>query len=200
MMASSAGGTCGIGGGGSLSCTGPIKSLASAGNGTRTVETYGVQSPENWMEDFGTGQLERGVAVVRIDATFAETVSETSDYHVFITPNADSKGLYVINKTATSFEVRESSGGTSSLSFDYRIVARRRGYEALRHVDVTERFNAEMKAASVARGSGIVHKPAMMAKSPLLAALGSHPRRLAPARSPVPHMPMSRPANTNPHP
>jgi len=195
LMASSADGTCGIGSGGSLSCTGPIKSLASAGNGARTVETYGVQSPENWMEDFGTGQLERGVAVVSIDPTFAETVSGTADYHVFITPNADSKGLYVINKTTTSFEVRESSGGTSSLSFDYRIVARRRGYEALRHVDVTERYNTEMKAASVARGSGIAHKPAAMAKSPLQIALGSHPRRLVPARSPAPHRPMSRPAN-----
>ena len=95
LMASSADGTCGIGGG-SMTCTGPIKSLASAGNGARTVETYAVQSPENWMEDFGTGQMEKGVAVVKIDPTFAETVSETADYHVFITPNGDSKGLYVI--------------------------------------------------------------------------------------------------------
>ncbi|MGA7256134.1 MAG: hypothetical protein WCF17_08410 [Terracidiphilus sp.] len=199
LMASSAGGTCGIGGG-SMTCTGPIKSLASAGNGARTVETYGVQSPENWMEDFGTGQMEKGVAVIRIDPTFAETVSETADYHVFITPNADSKGLYVTNKTLTSFEVRESGGGTSSLSFDYRIVARRRGYEALRHLDVTDRYNAEMKAASLARGSGVVRKPAAMAKSPLQAALGSRPRPLAPALSPTPHKPMGRPANTTPHP
>jgi hypothetical protein len=195
LMASSAEGTCGIGGG-SMTCTGPIKSLASAGNGARTVETYGVQSPENWMEDFGTGQMERGVAVVKIDPTFAETVSETADYHVFLTPRGDSKGLYVTNATPTSFEVHESGGGASTLSFDYRIVAKRRGYEALRHVDVTESYNAEMKAARMARGSGVVHKPAAMAKSPLQAALGSHPRPLAPARSPVPHQPMSRPANT----
>jgi len=65
LMVSSRGGTCGIGSGGSLSCTGPIKSLASAGSGARTVETYGVQSPENWMEDFGTGQMEKGVAVAQ---------------------------------------------------------------------------------------------------------------------------------------
>ena len=96
--------------------------------------------------------------------------------------------------------MRESGGGTSSLSFDYRIVAKRRGYEALRQVDVTERYNAEMKAASMARGSGVVRKPAAMAKSPLQAALGSHPRPLAPALSPTPHKPMGRPANTTPHP
>jgi hypothetical protein len=197
LMVSSPGGTCGIGSGGSLSCTGPIKSLASAGSGARTVETYGVQSPENWMEDFGTGQMEKGVAVVKIDPTFADTVSETADYHVFITPNGDSGSLYVINKTATSFEVRESKGGTSSLTFDYRIVAKRRGYEALRHVDVTERYNAEMKAAKMARSSGVVHKPVPMAKSPLQTALNSHPRPIVPAHSPVSHQTMSQHANAS---
>ena len=199
LMASSADGTCGIGGG-SLTCTGPIKSLASAGNGARTVETYGVQSPENWMEDFGSGELKLGVAVVKIDPAFAETVTADASYHVFITPNGDSEALYVINKTATSFEVRESKGGTSSLTFDYRIVAKRRGYKAQRLVDVTESYNAEMKAATMARGSGAVRKPSAMAKSPLQAALSSHPRRLAPARSPVPHKPMGQPANPPTHP
>ena len=136
-------GSCGVGGSGSLSCTGQLKSLVDASGGTRKVETYAVQSHENWMEDFGSGELQKGVAVVKIDPVFAETVSETADYHVFITPNGDSQGLYVIRKTADSFEVRESGGGTSSLSFDFRIVAKRRGYEGQRHVDVTERFKAE---------------------------------------------------------
>ena len=102
-----------------------------------------MQSPENWMEDFGSGTLQKGVAVVAIDGAFADTVTADASYHVFITPNGDSKGLYVINKTANSFEVRESGGGTSSLSFDYRIVAKRRGYEAQRLTDVTERFRVE---------------------------------------------------------
>ena len=43
LMAKSADGTCGIGSGGSLSCTGQIKSLVSAGGGERKVETYAVQ-------------------------------------------------------------------------------------------------------------------------------------------------------------
>jgi hypothetical protein len=143
LIASTPDGTCGFGGAGNMTCTGQVKALAATGGGARKVETYSVQSPENWMEDFGSGSLERGVAVVKIDPTFAETVSETADYHVFLTPKADSKGLYVINETPTSFEVRESSGGISSLAFDYRIVAKRRGYEAQRLTDVTERFNAE---------------------------------------------------------
>jgi hypothetical protein len=174
-MASSPDGTCGIGGAGNMSCTGQIKTLVSAGNNSRTVETYSVQSPENWMEDFGSGELKNGVAVVTIDPAFAETVTGDNSYHVFITPNADSRGLYVISKTATTFEVRESGGGTSSLTFDYRIVARRRGFEKQRLVDVTERFNAEQKANSPARSTGTRSRPAPLRKPPLLAALRSHP-------------------------
>jgi hypothetical protein len=138
LEAASPKGVCGFGGNGDLTCTGRMKSLATTGNGARTVETYSMQSPENWMEDFGAGTLRNGVATVSIDAAFAETVSGTSDYHVFLTPQGDSKGLYVANKTAASFEVHESGGGTATIGFDYRIVAKRRGYEAQRMVDVTE--------------------------------------------------------------
>jgi hypothetical protein len=146
LMASTPEGTCSIDGDGDLSCTGQMKSLVSTGGGARRMETHTMQSPENWMEDFGSGLLERGVAVVKIDPGFAETVTADASYHVFITPNADSKGLYVIRKTTTSFEVRESGGGTSSLSFDYRVVAKRRGYEAQRLTDVTEPFHEATKA------------------------------------------------------
>jgi hypothetical protein len=141
FMAGSTEGECGIGGG-DLSCTGQMKSLVAAGP-DRKVETYAMQSPENWMEDFGSAELHAGVAIVQIDPAFAETVSSAADYHVFLTPNGDSKGLYITRKTATVFEVHESGGGSSSLTFDYRIVARRRGFEGQRLVDVTEKVRAE---------------------------------------------------------
>jgi hypothetical protein len=118
-----------------------VKTLATTSS-AHQVETYSMQSPENWMEDFGSASLSSGKATVTIDAAFAETANTSAEYHVFLTPNGDSKGLYVIAKSATSFEVRESGGGSSSLSFDYRIVAKRKGYEAQRLVDVTERFQA----------------------------------------------------------
>ena len=146
LMASSANGTCGIDDG-SMSCTGALKSLTSTG-GSRTVETYAMQSPENWMEDFGSGELVNGHAIISVDPAFAGTVSGDASYHVFITPNGDSKGLYVTAKTASGFEVRESGGGTSSLSFDYRIVAKRAGYEGQRMVDVTEAFARETARAN----------------------------------------------------
>jgi len=147
MMVGGPGGTCGIGGSGDFTCTGQIKSLVATA-GERTVETYSMQSPENWIEDFGSAELHSGSAVVTIDPAFAVIVSGVTDYRIFLTPNGDSKGLYVTNKTASSFEVRESGGGTASIGFDYRIVAKRRGFENQRLTDVTEKFNAEMKAAA----------------------------------------------------
>jgi hypothetical protein len=182
LMATTPTGTCGFGGNGDLSCTGQVKSLVNTAGGARKVETYAMQSPENWMEDFGSGEIQNGVAHVQIDAAFAETVSETADYHVFLTPKGDSKGLYVINETATGFEVRESGGGTSSLAFDYRIVAKRRGYEAQRLVDVTERFNAQIAAA---KSSPAAHRAPMNAVSPARSAIVATPHTVAPSRQSV---------------
>jgi hypothetical protein len=93
---------------------------------------YTLESPEVWFEDFGTAQLVEGRATVSIEPIFGETVNLEAGYHVFLTPNGDCNGLYVTNKTETSFEVRELKDGSSSIAFDYRIVAKRLGYEDLR--------------------------------------------------------------------
>ncbi len=95
----------------------------------REVALYAVESPGNWFEDFGHATLRNGVAHVEIDSTFVQTINTEMTYHVFLTPNGDCKGLYVARKTATSFEVRELGGGQTNVTFDYRIVARRKGYE-----------------------------------------------------------------------
>jgi len=145
VRAGGTGGSCSLTGGGDAACTGTLKSVvATTGSaGARRVETYSMQSPENWFEDFGSGALSNGAATITLDPTFTQTVNTGTEYHVFLTPNGDSKGLYVSQKTATSFEVREQGGGTSSIAFDYRIVAKRVGYENVRLADVTERFNQQ---------------------------------------------------------
>ena len=93
---------------------------------------YAQESPENWFEDFGTVQVVNGLAVINIDPTFAQTVNTTVEYHVFLTPGGDCRGLYVTNKTPASFEIRELQNGKSYISASYRIVAKRKGYENLR--------------------------------------------------------------------
>jgi hypothetical protein len=114
--------------------------ILAVGANDRKVALYPVQSPENWFEDFGSGKLENGVATVALDPGFLETVNAGMDYHVFLTPGGDCKGLYVAEKTPASFQVRELGGGESSVGFDYRIVARRKGYETIRLADMTEKF------------------------------------------------------------
>ena len=109
-----------------------LKSAVVALPDNRIVELYAMESPENWFEDFGSGELRDGAAEVALDPTFALTVNTGASYHVFLTPNGDCEGLYVAQKTATGFQVRELRGGKSNIAFDYRIVAKRRGYESVR--------------------------------------------------------------------
>jgi len=85
-----------------------------------------MEKAGNWREDFGSAQLHNGVAEVALLPSFLDTVEIHSGYHVFLTPNGDSRGLYVAQKTADGFEVREHGGGKSNISFDYRLVARGR--------------------------------------------------------------------------
>lgn len=61
-------------------------------------------------------------------------------YRVFLTAGGDCKGLYVSQKSATSFDVRELDGGTSNIAFDYRIMAKRAGFENVRLADVTAKY------------------------------------------------------------
>ncbi len=108
------------------------KSAAVALAGGRRVALFAMESPENWFEDFGTGRLSGGAATVMLDPRFAETVNTAVGYHVFLTPNGECNGLFVAEKTPSGFTVRELGGGESNVPFDYRIVARRKGYESTR--------------------------------------------------------------------
>jgi hypothetical protein len=128
---------CGVDPYGNLNCTGTKNAVVPLDGGKRRVAMSAIESPENWFEDAGSAQLMGGVAVVQFDPDFIQTVNTEKDYRVFPAPNGDCRGLYVTNKAANSFEVRELGGGTSNVRFDYRIMAIRRKYEAVRFADHT---------------------------------------------------------------
>lgn len=92
---------------------------------------YALASPESWFEDVGRAELVDGRAQVELDNEFVATV-QTDDYHVFLTPEGDTQGLFVSARTSDGFEVREQQGGTGNLTFSYRVVARRSDIEAER--------------------------------------------------------------------
>ena len=142
------GGKCLIDVSGLLTCTGGLLAAVPVDGGARQVSLPAVESAENWFEDAGSSQLSNGEAVVNIESVFAETVNTAVGYHVFLTPNGDCKGLYVAQKSRTSFVVRELGGGTASIAFDYRIMAKRKGYEQIRLADRTKEMNARLPKRS----------------------------------------------------
>jgi hypothetical protein len=98
--------------------------LAKTRNPSSDLVTYGAQQTESTVEDFGSGQLVNGSAAIALKPDFAQTINMASSYMVFITPDGDTNGLYVAQKSPTGFVVRETRSGHSTLAFDYRIVAR----------------------------------------------------------------------------
>jgi hypothetical protein len=131
------GGVCSVDFGGNLNCSGAKHAVVPIDGGKRIVALSAIESPENWFEDAGSAQLISGVAVVQLDPDFIQTVNTEKEYRVFPVPNGDCRGLYVTNKSANSFEVRELGGGISNVRFDYRIMAIRRKYETVRFEDHT---------------------------------------------------------------
>jgi hypothetical protein len=173
-----------------LTCTGVLSGSIQGEAGKQTA-VYAMQSAENWLEDAGSGQLSNGSARIELDPAFARTVNAGIDYHVFLTPKGDCKGLYVTNETATGFEVRELSGGTSSIAFDYRIMAKRKGYENVRLEDLTERFKQRAIAPHERRAplrSPSLSKPQSvptMATPPMHPLVAPRPVPVAPKLLPI---------------
>jgi hypothetical protein len=117
---------------GNLAGTGTKSAIVRTSRGPRAL--YCMESPQNWFEDAGTGQLEGGRATIRLDPLFLETVTISDEYPmlVFVQPLDDVPGgLYVV-KHFDSFEVIQGGNGTSNARFDWRVLARRKGYETLR--------------------------------------------------------------------
>jgi len=176
LRAEGTGGSCTLTGGGDAACTGTLKSVVAttSSEGARRVETYAVQSAENWFEDAGTAQLVNGTASVNLEPVFGQTVNTGVEYHVFLTPDGDCKGLYVSSKSASGFEVRELGGGASSIAFEYRIMAKRVGYETVRLKNLTERFNKQeaqsKKMQRPARASAATQPGSVTPMPPLRAA------------------------------
>jgi hypothetical protein len=149
-----------------LHCDGGIGAMVRLDSGQRKVAMAGIESPQNWFEDFGSAQLVNGIAVIQFDRDFIQTVNTDKEYRVFPVPNGDCKGLYVINKSANSFEVRELGGGNSNIRFDYRITAMRKNYERERFEDHTKDLDPKnmlekiRKTKSVSFSSPASLKPA----------------------------------------
>jgi hypothetical protein len=108
-------------------------SVATPDHGWRNL--YNGASTKPIFEDLGSAQLVDGRAEVTIDPVFAQTVNLSADYYVFTTALSDEPVvLYVSEKSAASFILQAVTldGRPAQCTVDYRIVAKRLGYEDMR--------------------------------------------------------------------
>ncbi len=130
-------------GGADLCTISEVGGLVCAAGKSAVVETadygwrrlYTVESPEVWFEELGTASLVDGKATVTFEPIFAETVNLEEDYHVFVTPLCQEPVLlFVTAKTGVGFTVQGVTldNQPSSCDFDYRVAAKRLGYEDVR--------------------------------------------------------------------
>jgi hypothetical protein len=107
--------------------SGTKNAVVRTGDGSRLM--YSEESTAVWFTDYGFGQLNDGVAVVRINPIFAQTVNLEEPYHVFLEEYGDAE-LYVSQRTPEWFEVRLGhQRGDRNVAFSYRLVAMRLGFE-----------------------------------------------------------------------
>ncbi len=106
---------------------GAVSTIVDDTNGDKKV-MFAPEAPEVLFEDYGTAQLVNGTANVSIDPIFTNNivVNDRHPLKVFIQLEGDCNGVYVTNKSANGFTVRELQGGASNVSFSYHIVANRK--------------------------------------------------------------------------
>jgi hypothetical protein len=160
-----------------LECSGLVEGGVTPDVGGTVRAMYAMQSPEVWFEDFGSAALQNGSAHISLEAMFGETVNSGVGYHVFLTPKGECEGLYVANEDGEGFDVRELRHGKSSVAFDYRIVAKRKGYETVRMEDLTPQADARK-----ARMEDLARRAAETAAHPTTGPA----RRMLPSRPPAP--------------
>jgi hypothetical protein len=85
-----------------------------------------VPGGERRVERVERHQLRGGSATVPLSAECQSAIAGNSDnYHVLVTAEGDTRGLFVTDRTPTSFRVREQQGGTSDVRFSYRVFVSR---------------------------------------------------------------------------
>lgn len=115
---------------GALNVTGAPKNAAVKIGENDYRGLHAEESTGAWFSDYGAAYLTEGKAVIMMNETFLKTVTISNEHpmKVFIQLNGEANGVYVI-KHDTYFEVIELKEGTSEAAFDWRVVARRKGFE-----------------------------------------------------------------------
>ena len=106
--------------------TGTVNEIIPTPNHGRVTLTC-PESPEYWYMDYGTIKLVNGRAHVTLDPILKDiiVVDAGNPLKVICQPGFENcKGVAVINKTESGFDIVELSGGTGNGDIDYQIIAK----------------------------------------------------------------------------
>ncbi|MBI5221888.1 MAG: hypothetical protein HY980_00085 [Candidatus Magasanikbacteria bacterium] len=94
-------------------------------------ELYGLQSGQDKEVVFsGSSQLENGMKRIELPAIDKEIIDINALIKVSVTLTGEANGVFVTEKSYEGFTVKELSEGASNATFDWLVIAKRRG-EAL---------------------------------------------------------------------
>jgi hypothetical protein len=112
---------------GDFVASGVKSAVVQTSNGHRLF--YAQESPEVWFEDFGHGQITDGKAHIELNQAFLESVTANNQHplKIFVQLTSGMPVPVVVEKGATGFAVRARD--QINATFDYRVVAKRKGYE-----------------------------------------------------------------------
>lgn len=105
---------------------GTVSTLINDSNNVPRI-MFAPEAPEIVFQDYGVGQLVNGQAYIALDPVLKQSLHIDSEHplKVFVTLEGDCNGVYVTNKSADGFTVKELQNGTSNVSFSWQIVANR---------------------------------------------------------------------------
>ena len=109
-----------------LASNAPKSTIVKDDDGNRRL-LYCTEAPEILFQDFGAGQLNNGTAHIDFERLLTKSirVDEKHPLKVFIQLEGECNGVFVTNKSATGFDVKELQKGTSDVPFTWQIVASR---------------------------------------------------------------------------
>lgn len=139
---------------------GTASTLIPDDNNTMRV-MFCPEAPEVLFEDYGVATLSNGEAYITLDKILAASMKIDNNHplKVFIQLEGDCNGVYVTEKSANGFRVKELNQGNSNVSFSWHIVGSRADSK-----DASGRVNSEFENLRLPIGPSMLKPDVLLTK------------------------------------